>query len=197
MIVVDIETTGINPYKSSIVSIGAIDFKNPSSFFYEECRVWDGAEIIKEALKVNGFTLEQVQDPSKKSLQEIMAAFLAWTKNSSDKTIGGANVFWDHDFLRASAKRYNLEWSFTRRIVDLHSVCYSHFLRRGLKAVDKNGKTELTVDAILKYVGLPEEPKPHVGLVGAKMEAEAFSRLIYGKALLPEYQHFPLPDYLV
>ena len=34
MIIVDVETTGIDPEKHSIVSIGAVDFSNPSNEFY-------------------------------------------------------------------------------------------------------------------------------------------------------------------
>ena len=37
----------------------------------------------------------------------------------------------------------------------------------------QNGRADLS-DTILKYVGLPEEPKPHHGLNGAKYEAGHF-----------------------
>jgi hypothetical protein len=43
---------------------------------------------------------------------------------------------------------------------------------------------------------LPPEPYPHNGLRGAKIEAEALSRLIYGKNLLEEYKEFKIPQYL-
>ena len=38
MIILDIETTGVNPEKHAIVSVGAVDFLNPSRTFYEECK---------------------------------------------------------------------------------------------------------------------------------------------------------------
>ena len=48
MIIIDVETTGLDPKKYSIVSIGAVDFKKPMRTFYEECRIWDGAEVSEE-----------------------------------------------------------------------------------------------------------------------------------------------------
>ncbi len=56
-------------------------------------------------------------------------------------------------------------------------------------------RTGLTNDRILSYVGLPEEPRPHNGLVGARMEAEAFSRLLHGRTLLQEFETYPLPEW--
>ena len=49
----------------------------------------------------------------------------------------------------------------------------------------------------MRYVGLPEEPKPHKGINGAKFEAEAMSRLIYGRGLLKEFDCFEIPKELV
>ena len=44
------EFSGLDPRKHSIVSIGAVDFENPSRQFYKECRIWHGAEIVPESL---------------------------------------------------------------------------------------------------------------------------------------------------
>ena len=56
MIVVDVETSGLDDEKNSLLSIGAVDFYNPKNQFYGECRVREGAEVNPEALEVNGFT---------------------------------------------------------------------------------------------------------------------------------------------
>ena len=72
MIVLDIETTGVDALKNSIVSIGAIEFENPEERFYEECRIWDGAEINPLALEVNGYTEEEVKDINKKTEADVV-----------------------------------------------------------------------------------------------------------------------------
>ena len=69
MIVVDVETTGSIPYRHSIVSIGAVEFENPTNQFYEECRIFEGAEIEDIAMKVNGFSYDEINDPSKKKFR--------------------------------------------------------------------------------------------------------------------------------
>lgn len=197
MIIVDVETTGLNPQKHSIVSIGAVDFLKPENQFYQECRIWKGAEVMQEALKINGFSEEDIKNFNKNSLETIIKNFLKWIEDIKDKTLVGMNPSFDRDFLKDSIQRYGIDWTLGHRTIDLHSVCYGHFLKRKLKPLIKNEKTDLNTDSILKYVGLPEEPKPHNALIGAKMEAEAMSRLIYGKLLLKEFEKHNIPNYLL
>ncbi|MEM3431284.1 MAG: 3'-5' exonuclease [Candidatus Micrarchaeia archaeon] len=196
MLIVDLETTGVNPKKNSIVSIGAIDFLHPERTFYEECRPWNGAEIDDDALAVNGFTKEQILDEDRKTLYEAMNNFLKWVSESENQTLGGHNFGFDWAFLKETAEIYNLSWKPHRRIVDLHSVCYTHHLKRGIIPPLKDNRTDLSFNKVLNYVGLPDEPVPHNALFGAKAAAEAFSRLLYGKSLLDEFKKHPLPDYL-
>ncbi len=65
MIVVDVEASGVDYEKNSIVSVGAFDFDNPDNRFYKECRIWDGSHINKESLEVNGFSEEEIKDKNK------------------------------------------------------------------------------------------------------------------------------------
>lgn len=196
MLIVDVETTGIDSQKHSIASVGALDFRDPQRHFYEECRIWEGAEVTAQALKINGFSAEELHSPEKKALEEIVKEFLAWSVSVKGKTIAGENPSFDLDFLRASAMRYGISWPFGYRTIDLHSLCYSHYLKRGLAPPIKEGRSDLNLDKILDYVQLPPEPQPHNALMGAKLEAEAFCRLIYGRSLLTEFQHYLVPGHL-
>ena len=196
MIVLDCETTGLYPRKNSIVSIGAVEFYNSNNMFYEECKICEGAEIEQKALDINGFTKEQITDPNKKSLEQILTNFLKWIEPCSNITLAGENPRFDIDFLNAATDMYGIRFRFGHRSIDLHSLCIAHHMKRGIILPLKNNKSDLNTDKILNYVGLPEEPKPHHALTGAKMEAEAFSRLIYGKNLLDEFSKFDVPRYL-
>lgn len=196
MIVVDVETTGLDPGKNSLVSIGAIDFSNPKNQFYVECRIDEDTEVSKQALEINGFSEEQLRDKTKKSLKDATLDFVAWLETcGDDRTLAGENPAFDRDFLKASLEKYGINWSPGHRTEDLHSLCYAHHMTLGLKPPVKNGRTDLDHDKTLNYVGLHAEPRPHNALVGAKMEAEAFSRLIYGKPLLDEFKEYAVPDY--
>ena len=97
------------------------------------------------------------------------------------------------EFIRNTAKRYHLDWNFAHRTIDLHSLCYMHMIKKGIAPPVVNNRTDLNSDTIMKYVGIIVEPHPHNALNGAKFEAEAISRLLYDKNLLPEFESYPLP----
>lgn len=192
MIVADIESSGLDPRKHSLLSIGAVELEHPERQFYGECRIWDGAGIMSDALAVNGFTEAECRDPKKQSLEELMNDFNHWVEQCEEKTLAGQNVSFDRDFLNDSFSRSGMSWHFSYRTLDLHTMAYMDAIKRGLPIPRKNDRSDLNLDAILKYVGLPEEPKPHIGLNGAKYEAECFSRILYGKNLLPEFTEYPI-----
>ncbi len=195
MIVADIEATGLDPKKHSILSIGAIELEHPEREFYGECRMWDGASIMTDAIAVNGFTKQECMDPSKHSLEELMQSFLHWIEQCEEKTLAGQNTSFDRDFLNDSFARSHIGWHFAYRTLDLHTMAYMDMIRRGIPIPQKNDRTDISTDVIFSYVGIPSEPKPHIGLNGAKYEAEAFYRLLYGKNLLPEFAKFPVVHY--
>jgi DNA polymerase III epsilon subunit-like protein len=193
MIVVDVESSGTDYNKHSIVSIGALDFDNPSNQFYDECRIWNGAHIDKEALEVNGFSIKEITDENKKSETEITKAFIAWAEDIEEYTMAGQNVSFDRDFLQAAARRGHLDWPFAHRTIDTHTLAYMHMIKRGLTPPVKKHHSALDLDAVLNYVGMPDEPTPHNALTGAMSHAEAISRLLYDKQLLDEFRQYEIP----
>lgn len=193
MIIVDIESSGVEPTKHSILSIGAVDFLNPKNQFYGECKVWDGAHIMDEALAVNGFTREQATDKNKQTEESLVKSFLVWIESVSEHTTAGENPSFDRDFIRKASERYHLNWPLAYRTIDLHTACYFHMTKRGLTPPVANKRTDLNSDKIMKYVGIPVEPHPHNALNGAKVAAEALSRLFYDKTLFDDFKDYPIP----
>lgn len=195
MIVIDIEATGTDYSKHSIVSIGALDFDDPTNRFYEECRVWEGAHIMEDSLAVTGFTVEEVNDPAKKPEGEVVRRFLEWSQHMGDRTLAGQNVSFDRDFLRAACEREGLSWDLAHRTLDTHTLCWMHMINHGVTPpVDpEHRRSALNLDAVLNYCGIIDEPQPHNALTGALSHAEVISRLLYGKKLLPEFDQYPIP----
>ena len=196
MLVVDVEASGTDCRKHSIVSVGALDLEKPQNRFYEECRVWDGAHIMDEALAVNGFTKEQVTDKKKQSEADLTHAFLHWSECVADRTLGAQNVSFDRDFLKAAAERAgHTTWPFSYRTIDIHTLAYMHMVNNGLQPpIDKVKRhSSLDLDQALLYCGIPAEPSPHNALTGALSHAEVISRLLYGRKLLPEFTQFEIP----
>lgn len=195
MIVVDIEASGTEYAKHSILSIGALDFDHPENRFYRECCMWDGAHFMKEALEVCGFTEAEIIDATKETEGEITRAFLEWSEHMADRTLAGQNVSFDRDFLKSACEREGISYDLAHRTIDTHTLCYMHMIVHGITPpIDpQHRRSALNLDAVLTYCGIHEEPKPHNALTGALSHAEVISRLLYDKKLLPEFEHFPIP----
>lgn len=196
MLVIDAEMSGLEPTLHSLVSIGAIDLEHPERQMYEECRVWEGAKVEDEALQVNGFSLAQVTDPTKQSEGELVHKLVAFAEPMQDRTFAGQNVFTDAAFLRAAAARAgHTSWDFAHRIIDVHTLCWVHMHTRGLvPPLDpQKHHSKLNLEAVARYCGMPEEPKPHNALTGAKYTAEVISRLLNNKKLLPDFEQYEIP----
>jgi DNA polymerase III epsilon subunit-like protein len=195
MLVVDVEGSGTEPEKHSIVSIGALDLEHPENRFYGECRVWDGAHIMDEALAVNGFTMDEVMSPKKQPESELIIAFLEWSQHLGDRTLAGQNVSYDRTMLKAAAERASLSWDLAYRTIDTHTLCYMHMVKRGITPPldSQHRRSALNLDAVLRYCGIPDEPKPHNALTGAISHAEVIARLLYDTKLLPEFASYCIP----
>ncbi|MCH7529801.1 3'-5' exonuclease [Patescibacteria group bacterium] len=193
MIIVDVEASGTDYNKHSIVSIGALDFDNPENKFYEECKIWDGAHIMDEALLVNGFTEEEIKDPNKKTEGQITDTFLQWAMALPEHTIGGQNPSFDRDFIKAAAEREHLNWQLAYRTIDTHTLAHMHMVKRGITPPVANKRSALNLDAVLNYVGIPKEPEPHNALTGALCHAEIIARLLHDKQLLEEFKQYSIP----
>lgn len=196
MIVIDIETSGLDPSRNSILSIGAVDFSSPENQFYKECRLRGSSTYDPESLGVNGFAVAEIRDKRKESLRKVLGDFLQWTSTIKERTLAGHNVQFDIKFLEHSFRMYRMGWIFGHRNLDTHALVYAHILSRKANLPMRDNKSDINSDFVFNYVGLPSEKRPHNGLVGAKMEAESIARLVYGKPLLGEFRKFAVPRYL-
>ncbi len=196
-IVLDIETSGLDPIRNGLLSIGAVDYQTGDEF-YVECHAWRDTtstyEIDDYALKVNGFTSLQALDRDKPSQTEAYARFYDWAKGRVP-LIGGQQVgSFDIPFLKAIHKRAQSlfaarcphegtpavdwlddeprevsPWLWGHRSIDLHSVAFARY-----------GES-LSLDGILRACGLDPEPKPHNALTGARLERDAL-KILFGGA---------------
>lgn len=150
---------------------------------------------MEDALAVNGFTEAEVTDPNKQSEAELMAAFLEWSQDLPERTLTGQNVSYDRNMLMAAAERAGLNWNLAYRTIDTHSLCWMHIIKAGnAPPVDEeHRRSALTLDTILQYCGIPEEPKPHIALTGALCHGEVTARLLYDQKLLPEFTQYEIP----
>jgi len=174
MIVLDIETTGTDPKKHCMLSLGAVDYDSGEEF-YGECSVYSTSVVDPVALEINGFKGENVQPGKKQFPHDLYLAFEQWSAKFPDRLLAGHNIghldllFIEvlHDFI---SNPYfggdGRKFPFGYRTLDLHSVAFA-----------KLGRS-LSHEGICTALGLPKEPNPHNALAGARSEREAFLRLL-------------------
>ena len=194
MIALDVETSGLDPERDSILSIGALDTDEPSNRFYGECQVWTGAHVNDEALAINGFSREAIVDSEKMTEAELIEVFNEWALAlPKNRTIVGQNSSFDRDFVQAACRRAGVEFPFAHRTIDIHSLVWLHMTQRGIVPPMYHQHSGINLTVALEYCGLPPEAKPHNALNGALAHAEVFSRIAYTKKILSEYLSYEIP----
>jgi DNA polymerase III epsilon subunit-like protein len=210
MILIDIETTGVNFWENGIVSIGALCFENPKNQFYGECRIDEDDIITEDALKINGFTREEITNKGKQTQEELVKSFFKWLEKQDTRILAGHNVgFFDLNFIKTKAKKYNLNIKTRYRSLDLCSVAQTRYFQiNGKFLLDDYKENAMSLPEVLRFCGIKDERieirdgklikqgKKHNALEDCKLEAECLSRLLSGKGLFEEYNKFPIPDYL-
>ncbi len=166
---VDVETTGLDPLTSSIVSIGIVNMETREEF-YKECRPFEGAEVHDGALKVNGFTREYLAGLplSEAAMMQKVLEFV-----HTDALMLAHNSSFDKAFVEAACARAGLQSPFSFRTVDLHSIVYAHM------TINRHTiPFRLSLNECLKYAGQEKEPDPHNALTGARCNAIVYDFVV-------------------
>jgi hypothetical protein len=182
IVVFDIEGSGSvpgsTPYESgSIVSLGAVDF-NTKDEFYEECQVMEGRSYDDYALKINGYTKEQIFDSRKQSVLDLLRKFEGFCASHRSGIIAAWGDY-DIKMLNAAYLHYGMENSLPGKYLNLKNVS---------KAIAGKSKPGLSNTAV--KLGIPPEPYPHIGINGARLAAEVTSLMLFGKHLYDEYEAY-------
>lgn len=208
MIVVDIETSGVDMVRCGIWQIGATDFENPNRQFLEEAKIDDSDIIIPEALIVIGKTEVELRDKKKQTQKQLIENFFKWCEKVKFKNLICQNPQFDFSFLAIKASKYGLKLPFHYRSFDLHSVASQKYLQVNRKLLIADGHSDMGLGNILHFCGMKDtrmkmekgqvirKGSPHNALEDAKLTAECFSRIMYGKNLLSEFKKFSVPKYL-
>jgi DNA polymerase III epsilon subunit-like protein len=177
ILVVDLETTGLNADRHGILQIGAVWLTGGEGEFSIDCRMWDDGSIDDKALAFNGCSRERCMDKKMISEGEAVIRFLTWA-GDEPFMLAGNNPSFDRSFLNAAFKRgigetQNIP-NLKHRVLDLHTLAVSYALAKG-ELVPSRG---LYTDEIYAILDLPPEPRPHIAITGARKEAEALRMLM-------------------
>lgn len=192
ILVVDLETTGTDARKNSIIQFGAVWISGAAGEIELDCRIWDGAEIVQKALERNGCSEARCRNPALMTEAEALDQFFTWCfmfTGSDDQPfmLAGLNPSFDRAFLMKAwirAGHRSEDFPIRHRTLDLHTLAVSYAFACDC-IVPSRG---LYTDEIYGVLDMPPEPKPHRAIVGARMEAQAMRRLL----LLPDPEE-PVP----
>ncbi|MCK4647842.1 hypothetical protein KAT24_02845 [Candidatus Pacearchaeota archaeon] len=213
MIVLDIESSGIDTGKCGIWQIGSIDLENPKNYFLEEGRVDYDDKIMEGALRITGKTKEDLLDKNKQSQKELILKWLKWVRSCEEKLFVGQNVGWDLNFIQNRCMRYDIMDEFRKsagqRGMDLQTIAQTRYKEiHGKYLLKEDGHSDMNLKGVLNFCGIPDQRKqvddgnvskegtPHNALEDCKLEGECYSRLEYGKNLFPEYSKYKIPEVL-
>jgi len=202
MIVLDIETSGVDLVKCGIWQIGAVDLETGEEFL-EECRIDDEDELNifgkHTSITLFGKTEEELRENAKQSQKQMLEKFFEWASKIKINNCICQNPSFDLGFIFTKARKYELKIPFHFRSFDLHTIAQmKHFEIEGKFSI-KEDKSRLGLDltTIIEFCGLEDARGYHNALEDAKLTAECFSRLVYGKKLFPEFSKFEIPEYLI
>lgn len=193
MIVVDVETSGVDPHIHGLLSVGAIVWEDPEQWFYGEARPAEGVLLDNQALEVNGFTPEQLS-ALPKDMPTMLLEFFTWVRTQRPPyLLMGHNAQFDLKFLQKETARAGMsakECPFPYHTIDLHTVAQvDYFQSKGFWYPDV-----LPAWKIFERLGIPNEPKPHYALNGAMFELEAFGRLLLKRSMFEDFAQYPVKD---
>jgi len=200
MIVLDIETSGLDNVKCGIWQIGAIDLDTNEEFL-EEARIDDedlllDSRVDKPVLEVIGKKEENLRDNTKQSQKQLLINFFNWCEDRKLKNCLCQNPQFDLGFIWVKARKYELEIPFHHRAYDLHSIASLKYFQLNNKFLINKDHSDMGLKNILNFCGIQDNRGVHNALEDCKLTAECFSRLIYKKNLFPEYNKFLIPEYL-
>ena len=169
---IDLETTGLDPNKHSIIQLAAV-YRN--NWFHKKCPHDPNLEIDDNALKINGYRPDAERKGWSWVLNqtEMLKKFMFWLnelRSNDDVILCGCNVGFDYNFLNASIERYKIDADILRfRVLDVHQIAY--FFN-----IIKN-KKQMSAYSLYKDMGIEEERIPHTAISGVEKAINIFNKL--------------------
>lgn len=182
LLVIDTETGGFNPYRHSILSLGAVCWRPGKSLDRIELFILEPKlTYTKRALKVNKISIEWLRqngvDPS-----EAVRQFNSFLENNFAKqlltnkiNLSGHNVNFDVGFLRRLYRKAGVKFEdfFSYRVLDTASII------RYLNLIGKISLPSASLDDAIKFFNIKAKAKMrHSALEDARVTAILLNKLI-------------------
>lgn len=145
ILIIDVETTGVDPLKHACIEIGAMLLDrdlNPLKEYTTYIAPWEGAEIQPEAMAVNGITPADLERAP--GIAEVVEQFDCIFQPAARRLfLSGWNVWFDHGFLKMLYTKAQRPWPFRSRMLDMQSIVTFH----------ANMAPQSQADAVKRFLG--------------------------------------------
>jgi DNA polymerase-3 subunit epsilon len=171
-VVIDLETTGLDPLRDRVVSVGAVRLRRGRVLLGDRfCELINhGRNISEEAIKIHGITPDMLGG-ARKAL-EVFDEFLAWL--GADILVAHYAGFDMHFIQRTMRAAHG--FALQNLVLDTVRMCQGLILPSDPYGV-RGSKRACSLDALATRFGLPL-PERHTALGGALTTAMIFQRLL-------------------
>lgn len=178
LLLVDLETTGLDVTKHEIIQIGAVLLdkktlkeKKALASFVRPAK-WKNRD--RESMEVNGIKWEQVKKaPGLKTfLNQINKSF-----NPKSVILSYYGGPLDMDFLRVAYRRVGLKWQFDYHYLNLWGVFYAFLAARG-QLKNRKKFTGFSLEDLINRFKISDLGLRHDALGDCRIEAEVLRRIL-------------------
>jgi DNA polymerase III epsilon subunit-like protein len=124
VLVVDVETTGLDPTKHACIEIGAVlldEVLNPIDDYSSLIAPWEGAKIDKKSMAIHNITLKELKGA--RDFRSVVGEFHnRFCSGPSIPVLAGWNVWFDVAFLRILYDKTEIKWPFSHRFLDVQAI---------------------------------------------------------------------------
>ena len=180
-LVVDLETTGLDPKKDKIIEIGAVRIRKGKIVDSFSRLVNPGRRLNERIIEITGITDAELEGAS--YIEEILPEFLEF---AGEDDLIGHSVLFDYSFLKRAA--VNQGFSFERNGVDTLKIA-----RKYLAQLESR-----SLPYLCRYYQIPHSP--HRALSDVEATFELYKRLWkehYREEMTPEEKAVFLPQKLI
>lgn len=127
----DTETTGLDPLENDIIEFAAVRDDTGESL---EMKIWpDRPENANpRALEINGYSVEAWEEAGAVTMEEAAPKIAAFLHNV---ILGGQNVSFDEDFIKAALKTHKVETRIGYHKLDTVTLALVHIRPLGIRSV--------------------------------------------------------------
>ncbi|MFA6950779.1 MAG: 3'-5' exonuclease [Lentimicrobiaceae bacterium] len=175
-LVFDLEMSGPEPGYHEIIQVGAVllnDNWSPLGTYLSNVYPENQEAFTESAAKVHGLSLEDLEDAP--MIYEVIEGFEAWIRkllkrqggDLHDVIMCGQSVINDINFLQFAYRGEKMEWPFSNKLIDLHTIAFFTF--KIMEASNISVPKSLSLKSISAYFGFEREGDSHNALEDSQL----------------------------